>query len=278
MNSRPVARLAPKTRSPATDAAPITNVVGIPTPASLRGMHGQIVEHLGTVIAEGGIEVGQQIVPEALADQFSVSRPVVREALKVLEAKGLIAARPRTGTRVRPAAEWSLLDPDVIRWRSTGPDSSRQLAELLGIRSAIEPFAARDASRRATPTDIQGMVDALEAMASSVVEQDWESFTEADVLFHRALLRASGSLTVMQLAEPIEAALRVRRRQRLVPAYLSDEAVAMHQAILDAIVSHDGPGAELMSRRIVDQAGAEVMAALVTDSPNDEITARTATT
>ena len=260
------------------DAAPITNVVGIPTPASLRGMHGQIVEHLGTVIAEGGIEVGQQIVPEALADQFSVSRPVVREALKVLEAKGLIAARPRTGTRVRPAAEWSLLDPDVIRWRSTGPDSSRQLAELLGIRSAIEPFAARDASRRATPADIQGMVDALEAMASSVLEQDWESFTEADVLFHRALLRASGSLTVMQLAEPIEAALRVRRRQRLVPAYLSDEAVAMHQAILDAIVSHDGPGAELMSRRIVDQAGAEVMAALVTNSPNDEITARTATT
>jgi DNA-binding FadR family transcriptional regulator len=238
-----------------------TNQVGIVTPISIRGLHGQLVESIGMSIAAGELAVREQIVPEALAEEFGVSRTVVREVLKVLEAKGMVGARPRTGTRVTAPATWNLLDPDVIRWRSTGPDSTRQLQELLGIRSAIEPLAARTAAAAATPANVRSMAGALDAMCDAVHEEDWDAFTEADVAFHRALLSSSGSMVIDQLADPIEAALRVRHRLHLVPASLTGTAES-HQAILDAIVRRDGPQAELMSRRIVDVAGSEIMAAL----------------
>jgi DNA-binding FadR family transcriptional regulator len=238
------------------------NGAGIVSP-SLRGLHGQLVESIGMSIAAGEFAAGEQISPESLAETFEVSRSVVREVLKVLEAKGLIGARPRTGTRVRPQTWWNLLDPDVIRWRSTGPDSTRQFEELLGIRGAIEPLAARNATAAATPVDIQALADSLVAMSDAVSTQDWPAFTEADVVFHRALLRASGSLVVAQLADPIEAALRVRHKLQLVPNVLSPDVIVSHEAILDAILRQDGAQAELASRQIVDVAGAEVMAALM---------------
>jgi DNA-binding FadR family transcriptional regulator len=68
---------------------------------------------------------------------------------------------------------------------------------------------------------------------------------------------------VAQLADPIEAALRVRHKLQLVPTVLSPDVVVSHEAILDAILRHDGAQAELASRQIVDVAGAEVMASLM---------------
>lgn len=258
----------PDTPSPHLPAA--TNRVGIVTPLLLRRLHGQLVESIGMSIAGGEVESGQQISPESLVEKFGVSRTVVREALKVLETKGMVGARPRTGTRARPQNEWKLLDPDVIRWRSTGPDSARQLEELLGIRGAIEPLAARNASDVASPGTVQPMVDALAAMSDTVSKQDWAAFTEADVSFHHALLSASGSLVIDQLADPIEAALRVRHKLRLVPTAFPETVVQSHQAILDAILCHDAPQAELMSRRIVDVAGAEIMAELMGRGSQDQ--------
>ena len=246
-----------------------TNHAGTPAPIALRGLHGQLVESIGMSIAGGAVQAGEQIVPELLAEGFHVSRTVVREALKVLETKGMVGARPRTGTRARPQHEWTLLDPDVIRWRSTGPESARQLRELLGIRGAIEPLAARNASEVATPDVLQPMVVALGSMSRAVEDQDWGAFTDADIAFHRALLRASGSLVIEQFADPIEAALRVRHTLALVPATLSVTTVRSHQAILDEILLHNGPQAELMSRRIVDVAGAETVAALVGRSAHE---------
>jgi DNA-binding FadR family transcriptional regulator len=240
-----------------------TNEVGIVSSLFARGLHGFVLESIGASIASGELAAGQQIVPEAFADKFGVSRTAVREVLRVLEAKGMVGARPRTGTRVRPETWWNLLDPDVIRWRSTGPDSSRQLEELLGIRGAIEPLAARNAASAATPEDVQDLVDALEQMSDAVENHSWDHFTEADVSFHRALLRASGSLVIAQLADPIEAALRVRHKLRLVPAELSAKVIPAHEAILEAVVAHDDARAELASRQIVDVAGSEILASLI---------------
>lgn len=239
--------------------------VNLSSSHSFRGLHGQLVESLGQSIGGGRLSVGEQIVPEALAEESETSRAVVREALRVLETKGMVIARPRTGTRVRDISEWDLLDPDVIRWRSTGAEAARQLEELLAIRGAIEPLAARHASRATTPENLAALRAALTAMERAVGEQDYAGFTEADVAFHRALLAAGGNRIIGQFADPIEAALRVRHSLRLVPPTLSADVVATHQAILDAVLSHDEAEAELASRRIVDVAGAEVITALLGD-------------
>jgi DNA-binding FadR family transcriptional regulator len=227
---------------------------------SFRGLHGQIVEAVGTAIASGAHSPGDQIVPESLGEDFSVSRTVIREVLKVLEAKGMVQARPRTGTRVRPSKEWNLLDPDVIRWRSIGGDSARQLEELLGLRGAVEPLAARQACQERTPEALAKLRSALQEMSDATDAKDWAWFTSADVDFHRALLAASGNMIVEQLADPIEAALRVRYQLNLVPREFTRDAIESHRAIVDAIEERDEGTAELASRRIVDVAGMEIWA------------------
>lgn len=234
-------------------------------PAAIRGPHGRLIEILGVAIATSELAEGLQIVPEDLAEEHDVSRTVVREVLKVLDAKGMVVARPRHGTRVTARGQWNLLDPEVIRWRSMGDDAPRQIEELLAVRSAIEPLAARQASARATPRHIAQLRQAIVSMRVASLEQNWEAFIESDVAFHRALLESSGNLVVGQFAEPIEAALRVRHRLNLVPERLPAEVSESHEAIIDAIVGGDEAGAELASRRIVDVAGAETMESLIQD-------------
>ena len=83
-----------------------------------------------------------------LAMQFCVSRQAVREALKVLAAKGLVQSRRRTGTRILPRASWNLLDPDVLAWHPPANFGPRLLADLGELRRLIEPAAAEFAATR----------------------------------------------------------------------------------------------------------------------------------
>ncbi|NNC14030.1 FadR family transcriptional regulator [Planctomonas sp. JC2975] len=235
---------------------------GIVDPVPLRGLHGHLLELLGTRIADGSLKPGEQIVPELIAQSVSVSRTVVREVLKVLESKGLVTARQRKGTRVSPEQEWNVLDPDVIRWRSIGPSSARQLSELLALRGAVEPLAARTASTAASEDDLRALDECAAKMDAAVTDQDWSAFTNADVTFHRALLHASGSLAIDRIADPIEAAIRVRHQLRLIPKVLSHEMTQRHRDIVDAIRNHDSSAAEAASRQLVDVAGDETMITL----------------
>ena len=89
-----------------------------------------------------------------LAEQLSVSRTSIREAVKVLSAKGLLQARRRVGVRVRDRDDWDLLDPQVLSWH---PDVGRDEAlttSLIEARRIIEPAAAGLAAKRATAADL----------------------------------------------------------------------------------------------------------------------------
>ncbi|WGW13530.1 FCD domain-containing protein [Saxibacter everestensis] len=230
-----------------------------------RGLHGQLLESVGQAIAIGELSEDQQISPETMAEEANVSRTVVREVLKVLEGKGMVGARPRTGTRVRAADEWDLLDPDVIRWRAAGPDKAKQLDDLMKIRSAVEPLAARGACENATASNMTALNQALDAMQAASANDDPDAFTAADVRFHRELIRSGGNLILAQLAAPIEAVLRVRRELGLTPDRITDEALDNHRAIVRAISDRDEAAAEIASRKIVDVAGAEIWARLESD-------------
>src|SRR5579859_5651448 len=107
-----------------------------------RGLHGQLVQQLGQMIVAGELGADRPLVPEEIGHRFEVSRTVVRESLRVLEAKGLVSARPNVGTRIRPVHEWNLLDPDVIEWRALGPFRADQAREPSELRQAFEPLAA----------------------------------------------------------------------------------------------------------------------------------------
>ena len=110
----------------------------VSTTYSGRNLHGQVVKSLGHGVVGGAYPAGE-LLPneEVLCRTLDVSRTALREAIKVLAAKGLLESRPRVGTWVRPQASWNMLDPDVLSWRcATGPDAQfmRHLTEMREIK------------------------------------------------------------------------------------------------------------------------------------------------
>jgi DNA-binding FadR family transcriptional regulator len=113
------------------------------------GLHGQIVHAIGRQILSGKIRPGDLLPAQA---GLPASRTVLREAIKVLAAKGLVESRQKTGTRVRPRHAWHLLDPDVMAWQQDGSPRVAFLQKLTEVRLIVEPAAAERAAQRARPT------------------------------------------------------------------------------------------------------------------------------
>jgi len=80
-----------------------------------RGVHGQMVEVLAYRILDGQFQEGSTLDLNALLVEFDVSLTVLREALRVLAAKGMVDARPKRGTFIRPRSAWSLLPAQPTR-------------------------------------------------------------------------------------------------------------------------------------------------------------------
>ena len=220
-------------------------VKGQPLMGSSALVSSRIADSIGQAIVHGVHPVGSILPSELeLCARFGVSRTGIREALKMLGAKGLIAPRRRVGGIVTDRSSWSLLDPDVLRWMRGAPADIDLLTDLANLRLAIEPEAARLAARLADQDLIRAIGAAGEAMAA-----DPERALIADVQFHVALLRASGNRFFSALAPMVESALAmsipVTNEVKRVPKADVDLHLAIYSAIRDgngeraAQLSHD---------------------------------------
>ena len=198
------------------------------------GLHGQIVHAIGRRIVSGGIRPGE---PLAAPGGVSASRGVMREVVKVLAAKGLVVSRPRIGTLVRPRESWNLLDPDVLAWRQEGLQTADLLSRLTEVRLIIEPAAAELAARRAGPEQVRELQDALRHMRDALdrTPPDHESYNEADVRFHRAIVQACDNEILEQMGAVVSSALLVAFHAAVGVPGLASSSLQRHQAILDAI-------------------------------------------
>jgi DNA-binding FadR family transcriptional regulator len=213
-----------------------------------RGTHGQTVHDLGRRIVQGDFAPGQVIDMEQLEREFDASRPAIREALRVLAAKGLLDARPRRGTFVRPRGDWSLLDPDLLRWQVELKPDAVFLASLDEVRQIVEPAGSRLAALRRTPEHLERMEAALTVMAADAESN--EHTIEADLDFHRTLLNAAGNELLDRMEIVIEAGLRVR--DQLVHAgHGWSEAAVAHEAVLAAVRNRDEQTAEDAMRSLL---------------------------
>lgn len=230
-------------------------------PYSRRGVHGQVVDTLGRRIVQGTIAPDELIDPADVEREVRVSRTVVREAIKVLAAKGLVDALPRRGTYVLPREQWNLLDADVMRWRHTGDGA--QDAELLEnlneLRSLVEPFAARLAAQRRTPDDLAELEGALKALSDGAAT---DAHTAADVAFHQALLAATHNELVARLDVVLEPALRARDalafRDELAFPNRERGYLGLHAAVLDAIRAGDPERAQQAMTDLLAEAAADI--------------------
>ncbi|MCW8916640.1 MAG: FadR family transcriptional regulator [Magnetovibrio sp.] len=203
---------------------------------SNRSLHGQVVHELGKRIVTGDIGEGAVLPNETdLGASFAVSRTALREGIKVLAAKGLLASRTRTGTRVRPRTEWNMLDPDVMAWRLSSSHPAKFLQDLVEFRTAVEPLAAALAAQRATPTDIHAIAAAYDDMV--MAGTDVEAGVEPDLRFHQAIFQSSGNELLAPLGTLTEAALSMSFR--ITTPDLKNMALKLHKNVLDAITVRD---------------------------------------
>ena len=118
-------------------------------------MHGRIVQDLGMDIVGGKVAPGERLPAEVLlCETYGVSRPVLREATRVLVAKGLVVSKPRVGSVVRPRADWHMLDPDVLYWTLSSVPEGEFFRSLLTVRRIIEPAAAALAATSGSSEDL----------------------------------------------------------------------------------------------------------------------------
>jgi len=217
-----------------------------------RGLHGRVVQVVGQRIAQGIISPDDAIDVAKLEAEFGVSRTVVRESLKVLAAKGLVDARPKRGTFVRPRADWSLLDPDLLRWRFGNRPDRRFLGELAEMRLIVEPAAARLAAARRTADDLRALDRAVAALARPGATA--QEVITADIGFHCGLLRASHNELLDRIEGVVEATLRSNHHV-LHDAGQWQHEVARHRLVCDAVRAADPGTAEQAMRDLLVDAG-----------------------
>lgn len=208
-----------------------------------RGLHGEVVAALGLRIIRNDFPPGSIIDIDGLEPEYGVSKTVIREALRVLAAKGLVDSRPKRGTFVRDRDSWSLLDTDVMMWRREAQrEDDRLLADLSELRDAIEPAAARLAASRRTDDDLARLDTAFAAFAEA--GQNTELLSAADLEFHLALLTATHNELYARLDVVITHALEARNRIQHHPDAPWKDPVPDHGAILDAVRAGDPAAAE----------------------------------
>ncbi|CAN5305233.1 FadR/GntR family transcriptional regulator [soil metagenome] len=206
-------------------------------PPDRKSMHARIVRDLGMRIVAGELQPGDRLPPEAtlLAD-YEVSRPVLREATRVLAAKGLLISKQRAGAIVRPRNEWHLLDPDVLYWLIQVKPPPEFVETLLTVRRVFEPAAAALAAKVASDESLRGIAEAYAGMEAAVTAED---LLEPDLAFHRRIAEATGNEVLAYIGNMLSLALRESIKLSSKVPNTHALSLPRHKAILTALLARD---------------------------------------
>lgn len=223
--------------------------------------HVSIARTLGVAIVTGDHPVGSTLPGELdLAAAFGVSRSVIREALRMLSAKGLVESRPKAGTRVRDRAQWNLLDPELLAWMFEGAPSLSFVRSLFQLRMIVEPAAAELAARLRTDAQLARMGDALATMTDHGLRT--REGQDADQRFHATILEATDNELLVSLSSSIAAAVRWTTffKYRAQHDYL--DPIPLHKELYDAIAANDADTARRVIEQLIAQAERDTEKAL----------------
>lgn len=206
-----------------------------------KSQHGRIVGELGMAIVAGDIAPGARLPAESvLLERYEISRPALREAVRVLVAKGLVTSRQRAGAIVRPRAEWHLLDPDVLCWLIQARPQREFLAALMEVRRIFEPAAAAAAAVAATDAQLRAIEAAYAGMEAAA---NVEELLEPDLAFHRHIAEATNNDLLAYIGNMLSLALRKSIVLSSGRPHVHALSLSRHEAILAALRNRDAQGA-----------------------------------
>ncbi|MBL6276144.1 FadR family transcriptional regulator [Micromonospora fiedleri] len=222
------------------------------------GLHGRVLDHLGTAICGGELAAGAVLNIDELVDRYAVSRSVIREVLRVLASMGFIETRRRVGVMIRSADHWNVFDPQVIRWRLASAGRIAQIRSITELRTAIEPHAAWLAAQRVDHDDASELVGLAAKMWAAGKAGDEERFLRLDIEFHQRVLRASGNEMFVKLQDLVAEVLIGRHHYHLMPHYPHEQALQLHAEVAQGIQRHDGDSARRAMVQIMEHAFEEM--------------------
>ncbi|AVI33992.1 FadR/GntR family transcriptional regulator [Acinetobacter baumannii] len=206
-------------------------------PIPSKSQHALIVQQLGLKIVSGEVSENEKLPSEVdLCEEYKVSRPVFREAIRVLNAKGLTYSRPKIGTVVRPKEEWHLLDPDVLFWLIQTTPEHEFFKTLSTVRRVLEPELAYIAASTANEEDIERIKQAYEGMEKATTV---EEFIEPDIQFHLAIAKATHNDLLAYMSKMLVLPLQQSIQVTSLRPNLQGHSLPRHKAILTAIENKD---------------------------------------
>jgi GntR family transcriptional repressor for pyruvate dehydrogenase complex len=196
-------------------------------------------------ILDGRLTVGTRLPPERdLADSLGVSRPVVREAVRILVTKGLLETQHGVGTTVRAITRAEVVKPLNLFLRTCGKEIS--IEQLHQVRSVLEVENAGIAAKEASDADIQALRATCEAMQASLAKT--QQFAEKDDEFHRRLAQTTHNPLLILLLDSIRDLMAEVRARVSEETGLFERVMPTHLQILECIAARDVRGARRAMR------------------------------
>jgi GntR family transcriptional repressor for pyruvate dehydrogenase complex len=196
-----------------------------------------VVESLTRFVSESNLQVNDRLPAERdLAQALGVSRPVLREALKHLEALGVVEPKPGSGTFLR-----SPLSPNDLRFVMRIELERESLIKLLELRRALESEAAALAAQRADEDgirELERLVDTLEEEFRTKGDNP-----EADKAFHVALYRLADNRLIWDLVETVWDQIETFWNYPLGKQDFAKRTLPLHRVTFERIRDGDAPGA-----------------------------------
>lgn len=211
----------------------------------------RVARELGTAILRGRHPPGT-VLPneESLCAAYRVGRNVLREAVKTLVGKGLLATQRRAGTIVLPRAHWDLLDLDVLLWMVSDPALRESLLdEITQLRLMLEPEVAALAAQHARDDQITALDLAYARMERERFDE--KRAIEADIAFHELLFAATGSSLVQSLLRAFVILLRANFELAIQAEGGFIRNLEQHRWIVEALRARDPERARLAMRSLL---------------------------
>ena len=217
-----------------------------------RNFHSHVINEIGVGIISGKFPIGTSLPNDAdMMARFNVSRTVLREALKTLESKGLVEARPKIGTRVSARSRWNHFDWQVLAWHYIAGADVVFWANLNEVRMSLEPVAAAKAAENRTADDVRMMQYWIHQMEMS--KDSPQNFALADFELHRAIADASISPFMRSISGVIELAhAAIYEKVVTTPSKsLIDIQLSSHGKLVSSIESGNSTSASSQMKAIV---------------------------
>ena len=219
----------------------------------------QVAEQIQNQILQNKLHVGDRLPSEReLTENFQVSRTVIREAIRILEAKGLLESQGGNGTFVRGVQSNDVAD-SLVMYFSTGKETITH-EELMEVRNIFEIQISRLAAERISPAGIQKLEELLESMRATANNAD--EFAKYDLEFHLELARATDNRLMEVLLDPLIDGLYEERRLASMLPGIAEEAIGLHAIILEKVKNRDANGASLAMQQHLEQANRVITKAL----------------